>query len=641
MKKTILLAIVAFLTIPALLSAAKKTAGDPVVMKIGGCDVKMSEFEYLYKKNNAQLESDMTIDSYIDMFVNYKLKVCAAKDAGIDTTEAYLRDMKMYAAELSEPYMTDREMLDSLVAAAYSHRTEVVLIHHLLLPHKTPDEKGQQAIADSLRGLVAAGADFEEIIRKHSIDPSAPKLAGRMRVTGGYLPYEFEDMAYRTPVGQLSPVFATQFGLHLIRVDERHPNPGEIKARHILKMTRNLPEDRHGEVLAKIDSIRALIAGGADFGTVAKAETEDPSGRANGGELPWFGPGRMVPEFEDAAYSLADGELSQPVKTDFGYHLILREGIRPIAPVDSVRDEIEAFIARDYRSGLLGRRAIDRYAESTGSRINQGAMKKVNGLLKKCGGLNAASRREIASMKDAAFTVDGQKYNASAVVEKLGDKDVEDINSAIKAYGSALESVFVETTGARMRATLADREPAYRNLMNEYSDGMLLYEISNRLVWDRANNDQDGLEAYFRSHRDAYRWDSPHYKGYVVSAESDSIAAAAVEYLGSLQVEDSAYVTELRKKFGTKAKIERVITARGASPIIDHIAFGAPAPQPGKRWNAYRAFRGEIAEQPSTAMDVKGLVSMDYQQELEEQWLRQLHEKYSIEVDRDLIKSSI
>lgn len=641
MKKTIALAIVAFLAIPALLSAAKKTGADPVVMKIGGNDVKMSEFEYLYKKNNAQLETDMTLDSYIDMFVNYKLKVCAAKDAGIDTTEAYLRDMKMYASELSEPYMTDREMLDSLVAAAYSHRTEVVAIHHLLLPHKDQDENGQLAFADSLRRLVAAGADFEEIIRKHSADPAAPKQSGRMLVTGGFLPYEFEDMAYNTPVGQLSPVFATQFGLHLIRVDERRPHPGEVKTRHILKLTRNLPEDRHSAVLAEIDSLRALIASGADFSSIAKEETEDPSGRANGGDLPWFGPGRMVPEFEAAAYSLSDGELSQPVKTDFGYHLILREGIRPVAPVDSVRNEIEAFIARDYRSGLLARRAIARYAKSTGSGINRNAIKKVNSLLKKHGGLNEASRQKIASMKDAAFTVDGQKYSTSAVVEKLGDKDIKDSNDAIKAYGSALENIFTEKTGARMRATLADREPAYRNLMNEYSDGMLLYEISNRLVWDRANSDQEGLEAYFRSHRDAYSWDRPHYKGYVVSAESDSIASEAVEYLGKLQAEDSAYVTELRKKFGTKAKIERVITAKGASPVIDHIAFGAPAPEAGKRWKAYRAFRGEVAEQPSSAMDVKGLVGMDYQQELEEQWLKQLHEKYSVEVDRDLIKSSI
>ena len=642
MKKTALFAIAALIVAPASIFAGHNSNVDPTVMTVGGRDVRLSEFEYLYKKNNAQLSADMTLDAYIDMFVNYKLKVCAAMDAGIDTMASYRRDMAMYADELAAPYMIDREMTDSLVAAAYSHCQSVLSIRHLLLPSKTDlrDEVAQRAFADSLRSAAVAGADFEALIREYSVDPSAKRLSGRMMLSGMFSPYEFEDMANRTAPGEFSPVFATRFGLHLIRVDECIKNPGEIKTRHILK--RFAPGDsiQAAKALAAVDSLRGVILSGADFASVASAETDDPSGRQTGGDLPWFGLGRMVSEFEEAAYSLSDGELSVPVRTDFGYHLILREASRQVLPLDSVRENLEQGIMRDGRSELVARRAVDRYAAQSNSRINDKTTKKVRGVLEKCKGLNDRSRQKIAGLKDAAFVVDGVGVAPAEIMPAIA-ADCNSVDSAMLLYVSAVDARFVAVAGERMRATLADREPGYRNLYNEYSDGMLLYEISNSKVWDRANVDVEGLEAYFQNHRDDYKWDCPHYKGYVVSAESDSIASAAADYLSGLDVDASAYVTELRKRFGTTAKIERVITAKGASPIVDYIAFGGDMPEAGDRWKAFRPFRGEVAEQPASAMDVKGAVGVDYQQYLEDQWLRELHEKYSVNVDRELIKSRL
>lgn len=642
MKKTALFAIAALFAAPASIFAGSDSKVDPTVMTVGGRDVRLSEFEYLYKKNNAQLSADMTLDAYINMFVNYKLKVCAAIDAGIDTTASYRRDMAMYADELAAPYLIDREMTDSLVEAAYGHCRSVLSIHHLLLPSKTDqrDEVAQRAFADSLRSAAVAGADFEAMVREHSVDPSAKRLSGRMTLSGLFSPYEFEDMANRTAPGDFSPVFATRFGLHIIRVDECFRNPGEVKTRHILKRVAPGDSIQAAKALAAVDSLRGVILSGADFASVASAETDDPSGRKTGGDLPWFGPGRMVSEFEEAAYSLSDGELSAPVKTDFGYHLILREGSRQVLPLDSMREVLEQGIFRDGRSDLVARRAVDRYAAQNNSRINDKTTKKVRGILEKCKGLNDCSRQKIAGLKDAAFVVDGIKTSTYEIMKDLAD-DCLDADSAMQLYLAAVDARFAVAAGQRMRATLADREPGYRNLYNEYSDGMLLYEISNSKVWDRANVDVEGLEAYFQNHRDDYKWDCPHYKGYVVSAESDSIASAAADYLSGLDVDASTYVTELRKRFGTTAKIERVITAKGASPIVDYVAFGGDMPEVGDRWKAFLPFCGEIVGQPASAMDVKGAVGVDYQQYLEDQWLRELHEKYSVDVDRELIKSRL
>lgn len=639
MRKILLLAIVAFIFVPIVTIAAKK---DPIVMTVGNEKVKLSEFEYLYKKNNAQLATDMTLDEYIDMFVNYKLKVCAAMDAKLDTISSYRKDMERYSAELAEPYWVDREVLDSLVNVAYSHMLEVVDIHHLMLPHKTVarSESEQLVFADSIRNLLVGGADFEGMVKKYSVDRAAATTLGKMTVYGGYLLYELEDAVYKTPVGGVTEVVPSRVGLHIFKVDARSPHPGEVKTRHILVNTRGVAESEYPLMYAKADSLRRLILAGADFATVASQNTEDPSGRKNGGDLPWFGPGRMIKEFETAAYSLKDGELSGPVKTAFGYHLLLREGVRPVEPIDSIKDDLMLRIKMDSRYEIAKRRVVERFAKESGSKINSKISNKVSEVIEECGGLNEVSRQKISKIKDVAYVVDGQKYSVNDVLKLLPDGDINDSDSVMALFNSTLEKNYIKAVDERMRVTLADREPAYGNLINEYSDGMLLYEISNQRVWNRANADVEGLEAYYQANKDLYKWDTPRYKGYVVCAESDSIVEQAVAYLETLAM-DVNYVAELRKKFGTKAKIEKVITARGASPVIDYIAFGGELPKSDNRWTAYAQFRGEILQQPESAMDVKGAVGVDYQQYLEAEWLKELRETYPVSINRKLIKKSL
>lgn len=639
MRKIALIAIVVFVLMPVVAFAAKK---NPVVMTIGGEKVKLSEFEYLYKKNNAQLATDMTLDEYIDMFVNYKLKVCAAMDAKLDTLASYRNDMEKYSAELAQPYMVDEQMLDSFVNEAYSRMVEVIDMHHLMLPLKTTtrNESAQFAFADSIRNLLANGADFEQMVKKHSVERSAMATLGKMTVTGGYLFSELEDAVYKTPAGGVTEVTPSRVGLHIFKVDARRPHPGEVKARHLLVNTRGVPVSEHAAAYAKADSLRRLVLAGADFATVASQNTDDPSGKKTGGDLPWFGPGRMIKEFETAAYSLKDGEVSKPVKTAFGYHILLREGSRPVAPIDSVKDDLLISIKMDSRYSMATRRAVEHYVQKSNSKINTKISGKVQKIIEKHGGLNDASRNEVLKLKDVAYTIDGQKYSVNGVIESMPKKEISECDSAIEAFDKALKAGFWKDAEKRMRATLADREPAYGNLINEYSDGMLLYEISSRRVWDKANTDLEGLEAFYQAHKDAYKWDVPHYKGYVICAESDSIAQRAEAFLETLEP-GANYVTELRKKFSNKAKIERVITACGASPVVDYIAFGGALPKTDNRWKAYVAFGGVILNQPESALDVKGAVGVDYQQYLEEEWIKELNAKYPVEINRNLIKKSV
>lgn len=630
------------LTITALTLASAAFAingkSDPVVMTVGGEKVTLSEFEYLFKKNNEQQATTTPLDEYIDMFVNYKLKVLAAKDAGLDTAASYVSDMKKYTRELARPYMRDASVDDSLVNVAYAHTLEMVNVDHILIPTMANPvkRKAQQALADSLRQALVDGADFGETAAKYSLDKRAAANGGNMGfVVGGLWPYTFEDLAFNTPIGEISPVKESSYGFHIIRVRDRKPNPGTIKVRHILKMTNDMDEAGIGRQRQVIDSIRTVVCGGADFAAVARETTDEPQGKQNGGELPWFSTGQMVKEFNDAAFALSPGEISQPVKTQFGWHIILCEARKNVAPLDSVRTNLLETIQRDERSQLAVSRTLDNWKAQSGVKLNAATATRIATLINGEGTLSPTLLETLGNMTDVAATVGTDKITVADVASRLRPDGNLTVNETNSLFERVLQKEINEVATNQYIASLPDTYADYRNLINEYRDGMLMYEISNAEVWERANADSAGLQNYYLAHIDEYRWNRPHYKGYIVAATTDSLAAEAMSYLASADAGTNPLApTSVRKRFGNDVKIERVLAAKGDNAVVDYLCFEGPKPKVKGRWQAYRVYDGRIINAPEDARDVKGQVSMGYQQQLETQWLKTLHRRYKVKVDR-------
>ena len=304
MKKIL---IPAALIAAAILSGAAKK-NDPTLMTVNGKPVKVSEFTYLYNKNNQQQAEPQTLDEYVDMFVNYRLKVADAEAAGLDTTAAFKKEYDGYCDDLAKPFLTDSTVVEKLSREAYERMKKNVKVSHIMLPiGRTPDERmANRARLDSIRTAILNGADFGDMAVKYSSDRSAQRNRGSMGyVKSGSFPYPFEYAAYNTPVGQISEVIDdAPYGWHIIRVDDVRPDAGEWHARHILKLTRGLDEAAAAAKKAQIDSIYNVLAGGADFAEVAAKESEDPGSARRGGDGGWFGSGRMVPEFENAVPEL-------------------------------------------------------------------------------------------------------------------------------------------------------------------------------------------------------------------------------------------------------------------------------------------------------------------------------------------------
>ncbi len=555
-----------------------KGSKDPELMTINGKAVTLGEFEYLYHKNNSQQLAPQTIDEYLDMFVTYKQKVADAESEGIDNTEAFKNEFDGYRRELAEPYLRNKEMEDSIIRAVYSHMQEDVDVSHIMLASKGPgiDAEAQKHTLDSIRTAILNGADFAALARQYSIDRAARKNGGRMGfIPVGRLPYTFEDAAYNTKAGEISPVVETPFGFHIVKVNARRPARGQVLAQHILKLTQGLSEEDAAKKKAEIDSIGALLAAGADFEEIAKKESEDPGSQRNGGRLNWFGAGQMVPEFEEAAFSLQNGEVSAPFKTSYGYHIVKRLDWKPVDSFETMEPMIKNVIQRDERGQMPRKRKIAELRRKFKAGVNAANLALVKNEIVKNGGLDSAliekyivSEMEVASMGK-------QKILLSEVVSEIGAPLAGTPERQAAQFEERVNLSLDNAVTEAERQDLAVNNADYRNLLNEYRDGMLLFEVSDRKVWTKAKQDKEGLENYFRTHRDKYKWEKPKFKSYVVFATSDSIMQLAKGYLESTDMPGDSLATDLRKKFGKDVKIEKVIAAQGENNITDYLGFGA------------------------------------------------------------------
>lgn len=634
--------IISALACAAILSASASKNADPVLMTINGKDVRQSEFEYLYHKNNLQQLAPQSIDEYIEMFIVYKLKVADAEAAGLHQTDAFTKEFNGYCAELSRPYLRDSIVEKRLIEEAYARMATSRKVSHIMLPlGSTYDEKEANRMKiDSIRTAIVNGsADFGEMAVRYSSDRSARVNNGSM----GYInvnsyPYPFEKTAWETPVGEISPVIEdAPFGFHIIRVEDERPNPGKVEARHILKLTNGLSEEEGTAKKAQIDSIYNLLASGGDFDAIARAESEDPGSAANGGRLGWFGPGEMVKEFEDAAFGLKDGGISAPFKTAYGYHIVQTLAHRSIGSLAEESERIKAAISRDMRSVMPETERMAQLKAELGVKIDSTGLMQARSRM--TGDSPAEQLRSLQADNSLIATVGKRVISIGDVINYIPSNVLEGANDAFTVLNSGLENKINETVVEETRKNLAENNSEYRNLTNEYRDGILLFEISNRNVWERSASDTEGLQKFFSANRAKYTWDKPHYKGYVIFATNDSIAGEAQKYLAANQVENDSLVSVMRANYGRNIKIEKVVTGKGENAIVDNVAFNGERPEAPGRWTAWFGYAGRVIDTPEEANDVRGTVASDYQQLLESEWIKALRKKYKVKLNKKALKA--
>lgn len=621
-------------------------AKDSVIMTINGVDVPKSEFEYLYHKNSQQQLSPQPLEEYAEMFKIYKLKVADAKANGIDTTAKFIKEMRQYRNELAAPYLVDSVFLQSLVKEAAERAAIEVEASHIMMM-KTPNPAENIRLRnrlDSIRKELLVDGDFTDLALRFSQDRSVVHNKGFMGfISSGRFPYEFETAVYTTPEGELSEIVESPAGYHLVKSGKRRPSRGKIEASHIMKMVpQNASASVEAAAKAAIDSIYNVVkADPSKFAQLATQLSDDKGSARMGGKLPAFGSGEMVPEFETAAFALADGEISEPVKSNYGWHIILKHSVLPPATEEQLKPEVLRRVAnpQDGRYKLVRDNRTQRLATKHKASLNDA---NVAAIIARAGenGIDSAfvASYMVAPLSELTImTIDGRAFPASQMFDSLSKMKVADPATAAETINNYVNNFYArELLNAEEDWLYANNED-YRNLLNEYNDGSLLYEISVQKVWDKASNDQEGLQKYFDTHRSDYTWTEPHVKGFLVQTVNDSLATVIKERMNALPAD--SILLKTRKEFSGKAQIDRVLATKGTNPMVDNIMFGGPEvrPQSGN-YTTYFLYGQKILEAPESLDDVKGQVTSDYQNELESQWVEELKKKYLVKVNQKELK---
>lgn len=623
----------------ALIATAAK---DPVLMKINGKDIKLSEFTYLYNKNNQQQVEKETLEQYVDRFITYKLKVADAEAAQIDTLRSFKKELDGYRQDLVHPFLEDTTVKTRLIQEQYDRMTKNVDIDHLMLPlgRDYADNKVQLALADSLRACLKAGETWDSVVMKYSIDPSRQRNGGHYGyITSGVFPYSFEYAAFTTPVGEISQPIRTDFGLHLVRVNAVRPDEGQVRARHILRLfprKKLISDAEKAAVKAKIDSIYELVKAGGNFEELAKEFSEDPGSARRGGDLGYFSRGRMVPEFENVSFKLANGEYSEPFETSYGWHIVQKVD-QKVVSFEEAKPQIEKKISMDERARMPQEAKIEEAKKQYNYAINPELDKYIAEQIASNGGYDSALVAKLRASEFTAFTYAQEKTPVSEVAKKLNPKSVLNSESAKGYFMSLIDGVANEQVMQYYTENLINDNVDYRNLINEYRDGMLLFEISNRKVWEGAGKDTTGLNNYFLANKAKYKWTEPHFKGIILSAKSDSIMdAVKVDIAQNVQPDSLTGI--LHKKYTNNIKMERMVVAKGENKAADYIFFNGPELPASSTYPKVMVLNGGIITEPETVNDVKGQVTSDYQDVLEKKWVEELKAKYPVVLNKKVLK---
>lgn len=630
---------------------------DPVVMTVNGKDVRKSEFEYIYNKNNSENAIDKrSLDEYIVLFTNFKLRVAEAETQGMDTTAAFHRELNEYREQLAVPYLTNLESNEEVLLQAFKNTQELAEVSAIFVAYPQLEtgmtfnivpadtvETYKKAI--QIRNKALKGEKFEDLVKEYSFDERA-KAGERPGYLGWYsglnLAPVLENAIFTTEIGKITMPVRTNQGYYLILVHDRKPHPGEVNASHILIAC---PQDADAEQVAdaenKIAEIYKKLEEGTEFATLAAEYSEDPGSASRGGNLSWFQFGQMVPEFNDAVFAMTEIEsVSQPVRTQFGFHIIQLLEKRPSATYEDLEGQLKTKIDRTGGLLVLYQPTINRLKSENDYSFNDKAYQLLLDAAQNLSPVEDEYLTKFENNNEILFSLRKTPVSIADFIVFLETNKRSYFNLSTEVLDDRLDQFIYDNLIAFEDKNLENKYPEFKNLMQEYRDGILLFEVSNQEVWNKATNDTTGLADYFEKNKAKYTWSQPHWKGYVIQVKDAATKKkiqkeiakmshdAAVKYmLDSYRVGDVSYV-----------RIEKGLFTKGQNKFVDESVFKTGKPELSGNYKDFFLL-GNLLKAPDNYTDVRGLVITDYQDYLEKEWLKYLNGKYPVVIYQDVINT--
>ena len=620
------------------------------LLEIENDKITLDEFKNVFFKNSHEEEIDTKyLDEYMDLFINFKLKVYEAKQLKMDTITSFINELEGYAEQLSLPYLKNKEFDESLVNEAYERMKLDVRASHILL--SVPKESTQKEendiynkIIDIRNEIKNNKINFSDAAKKYSDDKSALVNGGDLGYfTAFMMVYDFETAAYNTAVGEISMPIKTKYGYHIISVSDKRNAIGEVKVSHIMfKTGEGADEEKINSSKERINEIYENLIAGELFEDLAERFSEDRSTAVNGGALPAFGVGKMVSEFEKNAFKLENiGDFSKPFRTKFGWHIVKLLEKNPVPLIEDSKEDIIRKIQRDGRNDLSKEALFSKLRKEYKIKHNSSVFSSI---------------RKVAN-KDLTNGSWNGNYNKNNEILFYIDDHVVSLNSFVEyliknqSVGSNIDIMYQDFLNISLlnyeKSQLENKYPEYKALINEYREGILLFDLTNKKVWKKAVEDTVGLNEFFQQNKENYTWDDRvEATIYTCNNINTSLKVRAHIFKNKLglESENDDLLSKANETNPLSLKIESKKYLKGDNKFIDELKWVKGTSSNIKQSDdsiVIIDIHNVLPKTYKTLEETKGKVISDYQSELESAWINVLRNKYSVNVNKEVLYSII
>jgi peptidyl-prolyl cis-trans isomerase SurA len=661
MKK--LFALVTLVLVSNIAVQAQFSLDNKTLVTIGDEKVSVGEFMKVYNKNNSQTGAyeTSTIEEYLDLFINFKLKVKEAEELKMDTSQVFKKELNSYREQLAKPYFVDENVNEALLEEAYNRMLKDIRASHILVM-VDENASAEDTLAAYLkimeaRNKVLAGMDFSEAAVEFSEDPSARDREAIPNQQGfrpgnkgdlGYftvfnMVYPFETAAYETELGEVSQPVRTKFGYHLLKINDIQDAMGVVQVAHIFVALRpDASTEDSVRKAEKINNIAAKINEGMKFEDAVMQYSEDKGSARNKGQLSKFTCNRVVPEFVEAVNGLEIDEISEPIQTMYGFHIIKLISRETPGTFEDEAPQLKERIAKDQRAQKSEEAVIHKIKAENGVKVYEKAKEEIFQLIDTTVFQAKFKADSLMMLTDPILKIGDTKYSQYEFATYVERRQVQQDAMNMDIYLNRLFAGFEDKMCLEYEDQhLEDNYPEFKDLMKEYHDGILLFNLTDKKVWSQAVVDTTGLENYFNMHNEDYMWEErvdatvyeirdreivEQVRQIIETNDSDGDIALALE-MDSIQKKVTIKPGYYEK--GNNKYVDQVAWEKGLSNQINSDV---------ENLVVFVKIREILPPEQKSLDEARGLATADYQSYLEKAWIQELKDKYPVTINQDVLQ---
>ena len=618
------------------------------VLKIDNQNVSLDEFKSIFYKNNHETEiTKEYLSEYMDLFVNFKLKVKEAIELGLDTNQNFINELEGYRKQLAKPYLKNKKFDKKMLDESYSRIQKDINASHILIKvnQNANDNERKSAFDKALKikkSIIEGAISFSEAAKKYSDDKSALTNEGNLGYfTAFMMVYNFESAAYNTSINEISEPVKTKYGYHLIKVNDIRSAVGKVSVAHIMFKTGNgASKSKINDAKTKIDKVLDLLNNGEDFMDIAERFSEDRATAVKGGILPEFGVGKMLPEFEDISFSIKNiGDISQPFLTDYGWHIIKLIDKSPIGKFDDIQVDLRKMIEKDSRNELSQKALYEKLKKEY---IIKHKPKEYSSFRKKSAiKVSKGIFKNLTNDNTTLLTIDSKPISNDNFAEYivLNQSKESDIDIL---YNDFINKMLLNYEDSK----LEEKYPEYKALLKEYREGILLFDLTNEKVWSKAVEDTLGLQKFYNENQTLYSWPE-RVNATIYSCINLDVAKNVKRKIYRKNrgiLTDAEILVDVNKKSPLSLQIESNKYAKGDNKYIDQIMWEVGISKDLVLDDGTHIIIDVDKVLPVMSKELnetRGKVISDYQNQLEKDWIINLKGKYKTEINYKVLYSLI